>query len=215
MSAGALLRCTGCQVRRWVRFATDGRGHHVEVPDPCKCTPAAQRAQPIPTMAKPHADKPTQEKIREYVASRVAADHTVAGSAVAEEVRKRFGVEISDPTFYTTYWTPLRKGAPAEVPAAANGAKPPINRIAEPLEEPASRATPPHPVGEIVSAPAEPPAITEENRSLRVSCEAGAFLRVEEEEGGWRLRMNLSFSSCAEAFRAVGALMTYLESPHA
>lgn len=202
MTAGALLRCSGCGVRRWVRFVTDGSGHHQEEPTQCKCTPAP-RAQPIPSMPKPHADKSTQEKIREYVASRLATDHTLKAETVADEVRQRFEVEIGMNTFYTTYWAPLRKEAKETAPSPnGNGSHPPVNRIAKHLAEPTAQLVSPAVLSE---------ALIEENRSLRAMYEADDFFRVEEEDGEFRLRVNLAFTSRAEAFRAAAALAGALE----
>lgn len=55
------------------------------------------------------------------------------------------------------------------------------------------------------------PVLLEENRSLRATYEAGEFVRIEEEDGVWSLRVSLDFQTRGDALNALTGLLGLVE----
>lgn len=189
---------------------------------PLKAPESEPKEEPVAAHATKNGDR---KKIRALVLEQLQRNPTVTAAEVFAEVTRAFRVSFSMANFYATYWTPTRKqlGITGAGPAAAPRKTPEPPRQEKKQEAPAvapkvAEKSDPGPVAvadvafsEAVHGNGSAAAVVEENRSLRATYEAGEFVRIEEEEGVWSLRVSLDFQTRGDALNALTGLLGLVE----
>jgi hypothetical protein len=169
---------------------------------------------PEPIMPRSQYDQEEREQIRALVRDRFQADSQLTVATVHEAALLQFPglTNVSVNGFYQTYVLPVKKelgiangnGARSkEAPKVARAKKPasdsPTSIVVEnQATEAAEHADDDIELSRIVHE--------EENRSLRATYEGGDYMRLEEQDGEWRLMVGLTFATRADASAALAAL---------
>jgi hypothetical protein len=170
---------------------------------------------PEPTMprATPPAEK---QRITDFVRSQLKSDRSLVAREVISQLHRLHNIKIAEPTFYKLYWGPVRAELEIRGTPKRNGAKtePPTNGasgsatsivVENQATEVAGQADDDAELSGIVHGD-KAQALSEESRSLRATYEAGDYVRLEDQDGEWRLMVSLSFGSRADASAALAGL---------
>lgn len=216
-------RCSLCGAAQ-VRFATDGMGQLIEVANPCvhlRPRRALPDPEPTPRIPLPTPD-PKEKKVsiagkrnlgademRAEIREVLQAQPDLTQTDARRAIEERTGcARINSGTFHGR-WHSVRKQMDAETqapPAEPNPAK-----QKQPAAAPsrAETAVVDAALGEV--AHGNGGAQAAEIQSLRTTYDTGQYVRIEEEDGVWCLRVAIDFPTRSEAMNALTALMGIVE----